>query len=74
MQITVTIKPNSKHREEVVAVGDDSLTVYTKEPALEGRANEAVVRLLAKYYGVPKSQVRIVRGATARVKKVEVRY
>jgi len=72
MQITVKIKPNSKHREEVVEQSDGSLMVYTKAAAIEGRANDALVRLLAEYYSVPKSRVTIVRGATSRQKIVQI--
>ena len=72
MLVTVTLKPNSKHREEVVMGDDGSLTVFTKSPAVEGRANEAATRLLAKYYGVSKSRVRLVRGHTSKHKVFEV--
>ena len=35
MKISVHIKPNSRHREEVVKNDDDALTVYVKAPAIE---------------------------------------
>lgn len=72
MRVTVIIKPNSKHREEVVIGDDGSLTVFTKAPAIEGRANEAAVRLLAKHYGVNRSQVSLVRGHTSKQKVFEI--
>ena len=52
MKISVHLKPNSRHREEVVVGDDGSLTIYTKAPAIEGRANLAAVKLLAKHFGV----------------------
>ena len=72
MLVTTTLKPNSKHREEVVMGDDGSLMVFTKSPAVEGRANEAATRLLAKYYGVSKSKVRLVRGHTSKHKVFEI--
>ncbi|NCU29830.1 DUF167 domain-containing protein [Candidatus Saccharibacteria bacterium] len=72
MLVMVTLKPNSKHREEVVMGDDGSLTVFTKSPAVEGRANEAATRLLAKYYGVSKSRVQLVRGHTSKHKVFEI--
>ena len=72
MLVMVTLKPNSKHREEVVAGDDGSLMVFTKSPAGEGRANEAAARLLAKYYGVSTSRIRLVRGHTSKHKVFEV--
>lgn len=72
MKVVATIKPNSKHREEVVVGADGELMVFTKAPAVEGRANQAAVQLIAKHYAVSKSQVRLVRGQTSRQKVFEV--
>lgn len=72
MKISVKIKPNSRYREEVVVNGDGSLVVYTKAPAIEGRANLAAIKLVAKHYGVAPSRVKLVRGATSRNKVFEI--
>lgn len=72
MKISVKIKPNSRHREEVVANDDGSLTIYIKASAIEGRANLAAVKLVAKYYGVAPSRVKLVRGVTSRNKIFEI--
>ena len=55
MKIPATIKPNSRHREEVVVGSDGTYVIYTKAPAIEGRANAAAIKLLAKYFGVAQS-------------------
>jgi UPF0235 protein mflv_3569 len=68
MKIPTTIKPNSRHREEVVVGSDGTYIIYTKAPVIEGRANAAAIKLLAKYFGVPQSRVRLVRGATSKHK------
>jgi len=70
MKIQVKVKPNS--RSEEVSREGDILTVKVKEPPREGKANQAVTRLLAEHFGVPKSQVRILSGFTSRNKVVEV--
>ena len=72
MKISTRLKPNSRHREEVAPNDDGSLTVYTKAPAIEGRANVAAVKLLAKHFGVAPSKVRLVRGAASKYKVFEV--
>ena len=72
MKISVLLKPTSRHREEVVANDDGSLTVYTKAPAIEGRANLAAVKLLAKHFGVALSKVKLLRGAASRYKVFEI--
>ena len=72
MRISVHLKPNSRHREEVVANDDGLLTIYTKAPAIEGRANLAAAKLLAKYFGVAPSKIKFVRGAISKYKVFEI--
>ena len=63
MKLSIHLKPNSRHRQEIVVSDDGVLTVYTKAPAIEGRANTASMKLLAKYFSVVPSKVKLVRGA-----------
>ena len=72
MKISAHLKPNSRHREEVVANDDGLLTIYTKAPAIEGRANLAAVKLLAKHFGVASSKVKLVRCAASKYKVFEI--
>ena len=72
MKISIHIKPNSRHHEEVVKNDDDTLTVYIKAPAIEGRANAAAIKLLAKHFKVAPSKVKLVRGATSKYKIFEI--
>ena len=72
MRISARLKPNSRHREEVVVGDDGVLTIYTKALAIEGRANMAAAKLLAKYFGVASSKVKLVRGASSKYKVFEV--
>lgn len=68
----ITVKPGSR-KGPLVEVGEDgSLTVFVRERAVDGAANDGVVRLLAAHFGVPRSRVEIVRGHTSRSKLVEV--
>jgi len=70
MKIQVKVKPNS--RTEEVSQESESFIVRVKEPPKEGKANLAVVKLLAEHFGVPKSKVRILSGFGSRNKVVEV--
>ncbi len=68
----ITVKPGSK-KGPLVAVGDDgSLTVFVRERAVDGAANEGVVKLLATHFGVPRSRIGIIRGHASRHKLIEV--
>lgn len=70
MKISVKVIPNSK-TEEVVKEGD-RLLVRVREPAKEGKANKAVIKLLAGHFGVPRRQVVISSGFGSRNKVIEV--
>jgi uncharacterized protein (TIGR00251 family) len=70
MKIRVKVTPNSK-KEEVIRE-DDIFLVRVKEPAKEGKANRAVIKVLAGYFGVAKSKVRILSGFASRNKTIEI--
>jgi uncharacterized protein (TIGR00251 family) len=70
MKIQVKVKPSS--RIEEVSQESDSFTVKVKEAPKEGKANRAVIKLLAEHFGIPKSQVRIISGFKSKNKVVEV--
>jgi len=70
-RIWVTAKPQSK-REEVRKISYEEYSVAVRAPAREGKANQALIELLAHYFSVPKSSVRIIRGQTSRRKLVEI--
>jgi uncharacterized protein YggU (UPF0235/DUF167 family) len=68
MQLAVTVKPHSKHPEGIERQQDGSCICYTKALPVDGKANAAALSLVAAYLGVPKTSVRLVRGATSRNK------
>jgi uncharacterized protein YggU (UPF0235/DUF167 family) len=70
--VVVRVKPGSRKGPLVEADADGELTVYVPERAVEGKANEAVVKLLAKHLGVPRSRLQLVSGATAKIKRFRV--
>ncbi|MDP2600052.1 MAG: DUF167 domain-containing protein [Deltaproteobacteria bacterium] len=71
MRITIQVKPNAK-QEKVEKMADGSLKVFVKAPPVEGKANKAVVDLLARYFRLSKSQVIIISGGKGRKKWVEI--
>ena len=70
MKIQIKVTPNSK-KEEVRQEGE-ILLVKVKEPPKEGKANIAVIKAVAKHFGVSSGAVRIVSGHTSRNKVLEV--
>ncbi len=50
----------------------DLTVVYVRSPPEKGRANEEAREILAEYFGVSKSRVRLVKGQRSREKVFEV--
>ena len=71
MRIRVRVKPGARE-DRVSREPDGSLLVSVTARAQEGKANEAVVKAVAKVMRVPKSSVRIVSGLSSRTKMLEV--
>jgi uncharacterized protein (TIGR00251 family) len=68
----IRIKVRASSRTEKVSHEGNSFIVKVKQPPKEGRANQAVIELLAKHFGVPQSHVRIVSGLRGKNKVIEV--
>ena len=70
MRISIKVIPRSSREEIVEEAG--GLKVYVRAVPDKGKANKAVIGLIAERYGVRKSDVTIISGETARKKIVEV--
>jgi hypothetical protein len=69
--ISVRVQPRSRS-DALAGLRNGVLVVRVVAPPLEGRANDAVCRLLADLLGVRRSRVTIVRGERARDKLVAI--
>jgi uncharacterized protein (TIGR00251 family) len=69
--LTIRVVPRSA-RDEVSGWQDGSLRVRLRAPPVDGKANEALRRLLADRLDVARSAVEIVSGETSRTKRVRV--
>jgi uncharacterized protein len=72
MKVTVRVKSSSKKGVFVQPGLDGELLVHVREPAIDGKANRAVIDLLSDYYDVPKTRIEIVRGLTNPIKVISV--
>ncbi len=71
MKIFVKAKPSAKE-EKIEKISENSFVVSVKEPPVQGRANEAIIKALANYFNVSKLNVKIVSGWTSREKVIEI--
>ena len=70
--VRVRVKAGSSKGPLVDEAPEGELVVYVRERAIEGAANDAVVRLIAAHFGVAPSRVTIRRGHTSKHKVLEV--
>jgi len=72
MIITVHVKPRSR-KNAIEWIDDETAKISVTAIAEKGKANEAVVEVLAEDLGIAKSCMEIVRGKTTRIKQVEIK-
>jgi uncharacterized protein (TIGR00251 family) len=70
--IAVRAQPGAK-KNAVLGEHGGALKIAVTAPPLDGRANEAILDVLANWLGVKRSQVELLRGASNRNKVVLVR-
>jgi len=58
---------------DTIVVSGRTLRIQVKEQPERGAANRAVLRLVAKEFGVNRAQVRIVRGLKSKRKLIRIR-
>jgi uncharacterized protein YggU (UPF0235/DUF167 family) len=51
---------------------DEIYIVETKSPPIQGKANDSIVELLAEYFKVTRAQVRLVSGASSKLKVFDI--
>lgn len=71
MRLTVRVTPRARQRR-LEQAADGTWRASVPEPPEDGRANAAVIELLADHFDVPKRSLRIVRGHTGRQKVIEM--
>lgn len=69
--VDIWVVPRSS-KPAVGPIENDRLRVAVSSPPVDGAANQAVRELLAKFFAIPKSQIRIARGETGRKKTLEL--
>jgi uncharacterized protein (TIGR00251 family) len=69
---SVRVQPRAS-KDEIAGEMGGALKVRLQAPAVENRANEALIEFLAQLLKTPKSAVRILSGDRSRTKRIEIR-
>ena len=70
-QLILHVKPNAKNN--CLKIDDSQLIVSITAPATKGKANKALINLMAQDLHISKSQLNIVRGHTSHTKIVQIK-
>ncbi len=70
--LAVRVTPRASKDEIVEVLSDGTVKVHLQAPPVEGKANEALVKFLAKVLGVTPGRIEVVAGATGRDKLISV--
>ncbi|MEW6608707.1 MAG: DUF167 domain-containing protein [bacterium] len=71
MNFKIKVIPKAS-KNEILELTDGLLKIKVTAPPVEGAANEAVIKLLARELGLKKSQMAIVQGQKSKIKTIEL--
>jgi uncharacterized protein (TIGR00251 family) len=71
MRLIVRALPNSS-KNSIEQISETELKIKVASSPTDGKANDAIIRLLSKHLKVPQSAIKIIRGLTSRNKIIEV--
>lgn len=69
-ELRIRVVPGAK--VERVAIENSVLKIWVRTAPEDGKANKAVVALLARILSLPNSHIQIVKGQTSRDKRVQL--
>ena len=73
LDVTVRVRPGASRQRVGGGYGDPpALVVSVSAPAVDGRANEAVLRAVAQAFNVSRHDVHLMSGATSRTKVLRI--
>lgn len=73
VRVYAKVTPRSA-KNEVTKISEGEYKIRVTAVPEKGKANEAVIKLLADYLSVPKSSLNIIGGKSARIKLIEINY
>ncbi|MDR0740860.1 MAG: DUF167 domain-containing protein [Puniceicoccales bacterium] len=71
MRFHLKVIPNAS-RSEIITEKNGNLKVKVQAPPEDGRANKAVIQLLAQHFKIPKNHIKIIAGEKSHQKIIEV--
>lgn len=70
-KLWVQVKPQAR-KQSIEKISEQDYRIAVQAAPIAGKANDEVVELLARYFSVPKSSVKVLRGQSSRKKLIEI--
>lgn len=70
--VVIEVKVITDSDKNELVKEDSKVKIKVKASAEKGKANQAVIKLLSKYYNVSKSSIKIIRGKRKRNKLIKI--
>ena len=70
MRISLKVMPSAKKNQWVDE--DGLIKVYLNAPAVDGKANAALIKFLARHFDIKSSQIEIIKGLKTRQKVINI--
>ncbi len=71
VRISVYVQPRAS-KTAIAGMHDGAIKIRLAAPPVDGAANAALIEFIAERFGVARSRVRLVSGASARRKVIEI--
>ncbi len=71
LQLQLYVQPKAS-RDQIVGLHGAQIKLAITAPPVDGKANSHILKLLAKMFGVSKSQVLLIKGELSRHKQVQI--
>lgn len=71
MKISVKVKTRAK-KDKIEKIGENNFIISIKEAPIEGKANKAIIKSLAEYFNIKKSNIEIIRGHKSKEKTIKI--
>ena len=70
MKLDIKVIPGSK--KDLIKQENDKIKVYLSAPAVDGKANKSLLKVLSDHFGVKKRQITIIKGLKSLHKTVNI--
>ena len=61
-------------KDQIIKIDESNLKIKTNKPPEDGKANEAVIEILANYLNVKKNQIKIISGINSQKKIIQINF